>query len=449
MTAPTNRLLFWAAWVVIPLGALGAFSPAYALACVAVFLVAAVVAVLDLVAGLRRQLELEISFPEIVRYARLKPGVFTISLVQSGTPLRARTLRVGIGFPVALEVTAAVQTVVLPAAPGSYPVIWSCIPQQRGRYTLAGAYVERYSPLGLWALRTLLPGQTEVRVYPNLDRERSRMAALFLNREGAGIHAQRQVGKGREFEQLRDYFPGDSYEDIHWKATARRGHPVTKMFQIERTQEVYVVVDASRLSARSLPATGPGDAPEPQLEHLLRAALLLGMVAEKQGDFFGLLTFSDRVHSFIRASKGRGHFTACREALCTLQPRLVNPDFEEICTFLRLRLRRRALVVFLTNLDDPVLAETLTRNLELLANRHLVLVNMITPDHIRPIFSQGPVLELDAIYAQLGGHLQWQGLRETQRALQRHGVDMHLAGHASLCGDLVSQYIGVKQRQLI
>ncbi|MDP2323583.1 MAG: DUF58 domain-containing protein, partial [Gammaproteobacteria bacterium] len=128
---------------------------------------------------------------------------------------------------------------------------------------------------------------------------------------------------------------------------------------------------------------------------------------------------------------------------------LVNPDFEEICTFLRLRLRRRALVVFLTNLDDPVLAEALTRNLELLSNRHLVLVNMITPDHIQPMFSQGPVENVDEIYAHLGGHLQWQNLRETQRALQRHGVDMHLTGHASLCGDLVSQYIGVKQRQLI
>ena len=449
MTAPTNRLLFWAAWIAIPPGVIGAVAPHLIGPCVAVFLAAALAALLDLAAGRRRTLDIEFTFPEVVRYARMKPGAFTLHLTRPEGASRARTLRIGLAFPADMDVAEPVQRVVVPAEPGRYPLAWPCLPRQRGRFAITGAYVERYSPLGLWALRDRVEGQCEVRVYPNLIGERNRMAALFLNRGGAGIHAQRQVGKGREFEQLRDYQPGDSYEDVHWKATARRGHPVTKMFQIERTQEVYVVVDASRLSARCLPGAGPTEGPEPQLEHLLRAALLLGMVAEKQGDFFGLLTFSDRVHTFIRASKGRGHFTSCREALCTLQPRLVNPDFEEICTFLRLRLRRRALVVFLTNLDDPVLAEALTRNLELLSNRHLVLVNMITPDHIQPMFSQGPVENVDEIYAHLGGHLQWQNLRETQRALQRHGVDMHLTGHASLCGDLVSQYIGVKQRQLI
>jgi uncharacterized protein (DUF58 family) len=67
------------------------------------------------------------------------------------------------------------------------------------------------------------------------------------------MHTQRQVGKGRDFEQLREYLPGDGYEDIHWKATAKYGHPVTKVFQIERTQELYVVLDASRLSGRTMP----------------------------------------------------------------------------------------------------------------------------------------------------------------------------------------------------
>jgi hypothetical protein len=75
-------------------------------------------------------------------------------------------------------------------------------------------------------------------------------------------------------------------------------------------------------------------------------------------------------------------------------------------------------------------------------------VNMITPGHVKPLF-QGTVSAVDEIYAQLGGHLQWQSLRETQRGLYRHGVDMHLAGHESLCGDLVAQYVSVKQRQLL
>ena len=95
-----------------------------------------------------------------------------------------------------------------------------------------------------------MPAQSEIRVYPNLFTERRNLAALFLHRGAFGLHAQRQVGKGREFEKLREYMPGDSFDEIHWKATAKRGRPITKVFQIERTQEVYVVIDASRLSAR-------------------------------------------------------------------------------------------------------------------------------------------------------------------------------------------------------
>ena len=103
---------------------------------------------------------------------------------------------------------------------------------------LNSAFVECASPLGLWASRKQVPVQSEIRVYPNLLSERKNLAALFLNRGTFGIHAQRQVGKGRDFEKLREYVPGDGYDEIHWKATARHGKPITKVFQIEKTQEI-------------------------------------------------------------------------------------------------------------------------------------------------------------------------------------------------------------------
>src|SRR5262249_39840689 len=129
---------------------------------------------------------------------------------------------------------------------------WPCTPRRRGNYRLERTHLEGASPLGFWAVRAAVPVACELRVYPNLLTERRNLASLFLNRGAFGLHAQRQVGKGREFEKLREYIPGDSYDEVHWKATAKRGRPVTKIFQIERTQEVYVIVDASRLSARAV-----------------------------------------------------------------------------------------------------------------------------------------------------------------------------------------------------
>src|SRR5207247_6971001 len=133
---------------------------------------------------------------------------------------------------------------------------WPCTPLKRGNYSLVSCHLEAASPWRLWAVRARRSVRTEVRVYPNLFTERKSVAALFLNRGNFGAHALRQVVQGRDFEKLRDYVHGDSYDEIHWKATAKRGRPVTKVFQIERTQEVYVIIDTSRLSARPTQAAG-------------------------------------------------------------------------------------------------------------------------------------------------------------------------------------------------
>jgi len=337
---------------------------------------------------------------------------------------------------------------------------WACVPRKRGNYRIEIARLEAPSILGFWAARQTALVQSEIRVYPNLFAERRHLAALFLHRGRFGLHAQRQIGKGREFEKLREYVPGDSYDELHWKATAKRGRPITKVFQIERTQEVYVVLDASRLSAREVEAAtpaaaharegSPGSAPPPSvstLERFVTAALVLALAAEQQGDLFGLLTFTDRVERFVRAKNGKAHYSICRDALYTLEPKVVTPDFEDICTFIRLRLPRRALLVFLTSLDDPALAASFVRNMDLLRHQHLVLVNMLQPRGVTPLFSQPDVRSVDDLYERLGGHLQWQDLRETEKVLQRRGVHFALLQNERLSAELVSQYLNVKQRQ--
>ena len=162
----------------------------------------------------------------------------------------------------------------------------------------------------------------------------------------------------------------------------------------------------------------------------------------------GLVTFSDRVEKFVRAKNGKAHYSVCRDALYTLQPRIVSPDFDELCTFLRLRLRRRALIVFLTSLDDPALAESFTRNIDLL-RQHVVLVNGIRQPGVQPLFSDSKLSSTDDMYQHLGGHLQWQKLLRLEKALGRRGIQFSMLENERLSADLVSQYLSVKQRQLI
>ena len=458
MIVPQTRLLFWFAITVLPFAALGAVYPAAFLFSVVLIAGLLALALLDAALAFGRLDGISIELPEVMRASKDRPLIIPVSVRNE----RRQRLRVRLGLALPRELQAALEDVqvILPEGAECSRFEWACQPAKRGNYRIKRAFLETESRFGFWAVRTSVPVQGEMRVYPNLLAERNKLAALFFHRGAFGLHAQRQVGKGRDFEKLREYVPGDGFDEIHWKATARRGHPVTKVFQIERTQEVYVVIDASRLSAReavsSLPDGGPSlqletrnSKPETTLERFLTAALILGQAAEQQGDLFGLITFTDQVQTFLRAKNGKAHYSACRDAIYTLEPQNITPDFDEISAFIRTRLRRRALLIFLTSLDDPVLAEGFVRNMSLLAGQHLVLVNMIQPPDAAPLFTRPAVEGIDDLYRHLGGHLQWHNLREMEKVLQRRGVRFSLLENERLATELVSQYVGVKRRQLL
>jgi len=469
MLVPQTRLLFWFAAIAVPFSTLGAVYPPALLLSLCVILTALAVALLDAGRSSRMLECVRLELPKLIRLTRDRPAILPVT-VRYG-PGQPRCLRIGLVFPPELNPAVDERLVLLPEEADAAQLDWECQPTARGRFILSQAGLEGSSPWGLWAVRRSLSVACEIRVYPNLLAARRGLAALFLKRGAFGVHAQRQLGKGREFEKLREYVPGDSYDEIHWKATARRGHPITKVFQIERTQEVYVIIDASRLSGRgcapleaeaavrgetsSTRSTGRSDGDADGLSHdtvlerFLSAGLILGQAAEQQGDLFGLLTFSDQVQTFLRARTGKEHYHACRDAIYMLEPQAHAPDFDEIAAFIRTRLRRRALLVFLTSLEDPVLAEAFVRNMTLLAGQHLVLACMLRPENAAPLFGEAPVRDLDDVYRHLGGHLQWRNLRELGKVLQRRGVRFALLENEKLAMEVVAQYMAIKQRQLL
>jgi uncharacterized protein (DUF58 family) len=439
MIVPTNRLLFWMA-ALLPFAALGALAPSAAPVSLFISAMLAITAATDALIGFLNRRGIHITLPEVTRLSLERKGAIPV-LIRNDTN-ESRGLRVGLPLPESMHSEDDIRNMVLPDGVEHSKIAWDCTPRERGTFILDRCYFETPSPLGFWGMHGASPCHTEIRVYPNLMRERKRLAATFLRRGYFGVHAQRMVGQGREFEKLREYTPGDSYEDIHWKTTAKRGRPITKLFQIERTREIYVLIDSSRLSARESGA-------EPALERFLTASLIVGLVAEQQGDLFGVLTFSDKVKRFIRAGCGKAHYNICRDAVYSLNSEITTPDFGELFTFVRLKLRRRALLLILTDLGDPVLAESFLQNVELINRQHVVVTAMIRPPGIEPLFSSPNADDTDGLYRSLAGHMIWHDLRELQRRLQHHGVRLSIVENERLPAELASQYMAVKTRQLL
>jgi uncharacterized protein (DUF58 family) len=443
--SPSSRLLIAVGVIVVPLSILlGLFPDMGALLAAALF-VFLIAVLLDALVSLNLLAQIVVDAPAVQRLTKNRQGQLQFNFNNPNQKLK--TIRIGLPLPKEIHSDELDKIVQFPETSERSMFFWEATPTKRGRYDLTACYLEALSKIGFWLVRKAVTVTSEIRVYPNLHSERRHLAALFMNREGFGIHAQRQVGKGHEFEKLRRYEIGDSYDEIDWKATARRCFPVTRVFQVERTQEVYVVIDASRLSARLSSADGTTETT--MLERFITSALVFCLAAERQGDLFGLVTFSNRALKFLPARNGKAHYNACRDALYTLEPQAVTPDFDEVFTFIRLRIRRRGLIVFLTSLDDPLIAESFLKNIDIIARQHLVVVNMLAPPLARPLFSDADVSTLGDVYQNLGGHIVWHNLRELEKSLKHRGVRFYLLNNERMSAQLVSNYLNIKQRQLL
>ncbi|MGC4067470.1 MAG: DUF58 domain-containing protein [Polyangiaceae bacterium] len=249
---------------------------------------------------------------------------------------------------------------------------------------------------------------------------------------------------------MREYVPGDEVDDIHWRATAKRGKPITKLYEIERDQRIYVAVDLSRMSARQSPRQSPPEAePLTLLERYINTALLLGSVAQAQGDQFGLLGFSDRVTAFTPAGAGPVHYRACREAVLEFHLRRVNADYRELFTFFGNQVRRRSLLFVLTSVDDPALCEELVESAKIIADRHLVVAAAVTQGSARSLGQASPIASPEAIVERLASHLSWKRLRQTARQLGQAGIRFLPLDHETMVPHVVSSYTRIKRGQLL
>jgi uncharacterized protein (DUF58 family) len=449
MIAPRPGWVGWATAIVLPLTVLATLLPgwrALTLGGIALFVIFALV---DLLWNWRKHRDLEFLVSDTVRAIAGRPCQIVLRL--SVAPSQSGVIRIAVALPSSLSMAG--DTVLELHSGESPPAIpLNLRAEARGIFLVSQLFFDWISPLGWWVYRERRPIRSEVRVYPDLTAE-GRQIARFLKRNEVGIHHYRHLGRGREFEKLREYEPGDGFDTIHWKATAKRRYPITKVYQTEKAQEVYVALDSSRLSGRLVAneyaVSGAHGSQIPTLERTIASSLLFCAAAQSQGDLFGLLTFSDKVDHLVTARSGPAHFNRCRDLLAGLQTRLVSPDFGDIASTLMARIKRRALIVFLTSLDDPVLSEAFLSSMDFVARRHLVLAIMLLSPSVRPLFTPPAVEKIDDIYQNIAGHLRWTHLTELRRRLHQRGIQLCLVSNQSVGLEMVTQYIALKRRQAL
>jgi uncharacterized protein (DUF58 family) len=238
---------------------------------------------------------------------------------------------------------------------------------------------------------------------------------------------------------LRDYVVGDDPRHIDWKATARRGHPISREFTVEQSQTMYVLVDAGRSMTQLAGAF-------PRFEYALSSALVLADVAVRAGDRVGAMVFDDQLRVLVPAQRGVGALHALRTALVPVQPTLVEPDYAAAFRALALRQRKRALVVMLTDVIDARAARSLLAHLSRAASRHLAVVVALRNETLVQASALPAAGATTSLYTSAAAE---ELLAERATALQRMrdtGVVVLDVAPKAMAAAVVSQYLQLKAR---
>jgi len=320
-------------------------------------------------------------------------------------------------------------------------------PSERGDAGLGRLYLRYQSPLRLAERWTSADLSQTIRIYPNLEEAKRQTVYLIRSRQvELEKRLKRQRGRGREFESLREYRQGDESRDICWTATARRHHLVTKVYQVERSQVVWLVIDAGRLlRARVLGLS--------KLDYAVNAALSLAHVALYSGDRVGLLAYGRRPQQRLGAGRGSAHLRALVEQLALVRGEPSEADHLRAAETLLAMQKRRSLIVWLTDLaETPATPEVIEGALQM-TRRHLVLFGVISQPDLRELAARSPETEREMYHHMaavemiqrrelLLGRLRQQGAL----AVEFDPAVYPGAQSRGLSTALVNHYLDIKER---
>ena len=309
--------------------------------------------------------------------------------------------------------------------------------RKRGHYRLEHVDVRCRPAMGLLCRQLLLKLSADVHVFPNLVnlRRYNLMLRRGLTREQS-LARLRQIGQGSEFESLRAFVAGDDMSRIDWKATAKRSKLIVKNFQAERQQSVLVSIDVGRATAGEFGGIS-------RLDYLINAALMLAYVALRQGDYFSLLAFSDRIESYLPPIRRLGNIDRVSRALYTLEPRLVESDYGNACRFLSLKNRKRSLICFMTDVIDRQASTVIISYLARFARRHLPLAVTLADPDVRAL-AQKPLSSGPDPYAKAVALDVLAARREALLAMRQYGVAVLDVEPKQLTPELINRYLEIK-----
>ncbi|WIV13091.1 DUF58 domain-containing protein [Proteiniborus sp. MB09-C3] len=316
---------------------------------------------------------------------------------------------------------------------------YEIVPKKRGAFKFGKLHMRYDGQLKLCRKQFSSNIEKEYKVYPNLkDLRKHKLAAYNSLIYKDGRKRLRILGKGTEFESLREYVSGDEYRKINWNATARENKPIVNQYEPEKNQHVYVLIDAGRPMSYSIRGHS-------KLDIAINTGLILCDIVNQNGDQSGLMAFNTDIEAFIPPGKGSGHRNRLMEALYHIEHSKSTSNYEEAFYFFKEKERRRSLICLFTDFDTIEEAEDMIRVLPAILKNNIVIIVLINDEKLEKIVSKTVKKEEEAYIKSIAIEML-KDRKKLISLLNTKGIMCIECEPEKITSDVINKYIYAKNR---
>ncbi len=315
-------------------------------------------------------------------------------------------------------------------------------PLIRGKYEFGNIHVMISSPLFFIRKKQTALAQFETAVYPSIiQMKKQELIALNHASFTQGDNKTRKVGKSYEFDQIKEYVPGDDPRNINWKATSRTNELMINHYEDERSQQVYSIIDKSRIM--KMPFNGLT-----LVDYAINSSLALSNIILKKEDKAGLVSFSDKVDSFLKADKSSTQLKKLMLSLYKEKYNYAEANYELLYSKIRRSIPNRSLLFLYTNFDSIHSLNRVLPTLRMLNKYHLLIVIFFENTEL-DFYSKNEAKTVLDIYQQTIAKKFILEKNIIIKELKKHGIQEIKCSPEELSLNTINTYLALKSSGVI
>lgn len=315
-------------------------------------------------------------------------------------------------------------------------------PTERGEYHFGCLNVYALSPLQLIAKRYRFDKDPMVPTYPSyIQLRKYDLIAFSNNLFQYGVKKIRRIGHTMEFEQIKEYVPGDDIRTLNWKATAKKNSLMVNQFQDEKSQNIYMAIDKGRVM--KMPFNGMS-----LLDYAINATLVLSNVILKKQDKAGMFSFSKKVENRVVAEKRTSQMQKILESLYNVRTDFFESDYSRLYADIKKNINQRSLIILYTNFETMDGLHRQLPYLKGIAKNHLLVVVFFQNTELYQITNK----KADTIQDVYDKVIAEKFLFEKKlivTELKKYGIHSVLTQPENLTLDTINKYLEIKARGIL